>query len=333
MNDHIRQPHDIGGLAGGPIERDDHQFTYWEKQVDSIVRLVSSKEYRLLTVDELRRAVEGLGPDVYDALSYYERWILALSEIFLQKGVFSVKELGSGMSEIERRWAADRKAPKPSTKDDHPHDQRHDHGHVHTGSHPLQPDIEDGEFSRYQVMAKAVSDLLIEKEVFSADTFRRQLEKMDAKKPADGARMIARAWVDPEFKERMLSDVNAAAAELGLDAGTIPIRAVENSPKLHNVIVCTLCSCYPRMLIGLPPDWYKSRAYRSRTVREPRTVLREFGTVIADDVEVRVHDSTADRRYMVIPMRPVGTEDLNESALADLVTRDCMIGVAEVKAP
>jgi nitrile hydratase len=126
----------------------------------------------------------------------------------------------------------------------------------------------------------------------------------------------------------MLDDVNAAAAEMGIDAGAIPIRAVENTEAVHNVIVCTLCSCYPRMLIGLPPDWYKSRAYRSRVIREPRAVLAEFGTLIPETVEVRVHDSTADLRYMVLPLRPSGTEDLDEEALAALVTRDAMIGVS-----
>jgi nitrile hydratase len=131
----------------------------------------------------------------------------------------------------------------------------------------------------------------------------------------------------------MLADVNGAAQALGIDAGSIPIRAVENTAAVHNVIVCTLCSCYPRLLIGLPPDWYKSRAYRSRTVREPRAVLQEFGTAIPEDMEVRVHDSTADLRYMVLPQRPAGTEGWSEEGLAELVTRDCMIGVSLPKSP
>jgi len=209
----------------------------------------------------------------------------------------------------------------------------HDHDHTHDGPHPYQPDTEDGEFTHYQVMTEAVAELLIEKDIFTADEFRAQLERMDAKSPAEGARMVARAWTDPDFKARMLEDVNAAAKELDLDAGGIPIRAVENTPELHNVIVCTLCSCYPRMLMGLPPDWYKSRAYRARTVKEPRAVLSEFGTEIPGDVEVRVHDSTADLRYMVLPLRPAGTEDMSEEQLAALVTRDAMIGVTVVKGP
>jgi nitrile hydratase len=143
--------------------------------------------------------------------------------------------------------------------------------------------------------------------------------------------MVARAWLDSAFKARMLEDVNAAAKEMGIDAGIIPIRAIENTPDVHNVIVCTLCSCYPKYLIGLPPDWYKSRAYRSRAVREPRAVLKEFGTTIPKDVEVRVHDSTAELRYMVLPMRPKGTDGMDEDALAALVTRDSMIGVTRLE--
>ncbi len=203
----------------------------------------------------------------------------------------------------------------------------HDHSHPHH-PHPFQPDVEDSPLTHHQILELAVAELLIEKGVFSGDDFRRTLETIDARSPADGAKVVARAWVDPDFKARLLADSNAAAAELGIDAGTIPITTVEDTPDVHNVIVCTLCSCYPRLLLGLPPDWYKSRAYRSRVVKDPRAVLAEFGTEIADDVEVRVHDSTAELRYLVLPLRPAGTEDMDEAALAALVTRDCMIGVA-----
>ena len=212
------------------------------------------------------------------------------------------------------------------------HGHSHDHGHGHQ-PHPYQPDLEDTPLTHYQVMTQAVGDLLIDKGVFSADELRAMIESIDAKSPAAGARMVARAWSDEAFKARMLEDVNKAAEELGMDAGAIPIRAVENTADVHNVIVCTLCSCYPRLLIGLPPDWYKSRSYRSRTVREPRKVLGEFGTAIPEGVEVRVHDSTADLRYMVLPARPAGTEGWSEDALAELVTRDCMIGVTLPKSP
>ena len=210
----------------------------------------------------------------------------------------------------------------------------HDHGHGEGGDwpypHPKQPDIEDGPLTELMAMTEAVAELLIDKGVFSADDMRRTLEVIDSKSPAEGARMITRAWLDPGFKERMLEDVNEAAKEMDIDAGGIPILAIENTKDVHNVIVCTLCSCYPRHLIGLPPDWYKSRAYRSRVIREPRAVLAEFGTVIPDDVEVRVYDSTADQRFLVLPARPEGSEGMDEDALSALVTRDSMIGVTKV---
>ena len=208
--------------------------------------------------------------------------------------------------------------------------ETHSHDDDWPYPHPQQPDIEDGPLTDLMIMTDAVAELLIDKEVFSADDMRRTLEAIDSKSPAEGARMVAHAWLDREFKARMLEDVNAVAEEMSIDAGTIPILAVENTKDIHNVIVCTLCSCYPKYLLGLPPDWYKSRAYRSRLVREPRAVLKEFGTEIPDDVEVRVHDSTAELRYMILPMRPKGTEDMDEEALAGLVTRDCMIGVTVI---
>ncbi len=199
--------------------------------------------------------------------------------------------------------------------------------------HPFQPDIEDSPLTHYQLLELAVGALMIEKGIFSGEELRRTLEDIDSRSPADGAKVVARAWVDPRFKARLLADTNAAAAELGVDAGTIPIVTVENTAEVHNVIVCTLCSCYPRLLLGLPPDWYKSRAYRSRMVREPRAVLAEFGATIPGDVEVRVHDSTAELRYLVLPMRPAGTEDMDEQDLAKLVNRDSMIGVTLPDAP
>ena len=175
----------------------------------------------------------------------------------------------------------------------------------------------------------AVVSLLVEKGVFSADDMRAQVERMDTLTPARGARLVARAWVDDGFRQRLLADSKAAAAELGIDLGPIPILVMENTPGTHNLVVCTLCSCYPRFLLGIPPDWYKSRSYRSRAVREPRRVLAEFGTEIDADRRIRVHDSTADMRYMILPMRPFGTEGMSEEELAGLATRDSLIGVTE----
>ncbi|MEQ8321757.1 MAG: nitrile hydratase subunit alpha [Rhodospirillales bacterium] len=213
------------------------------------------------------------------------------------------------------------------------HDHNHEHGHDHDDDHPYQPDIEDFPFTERMLMTQAVAELIVEKGIVTADELRRQIELMDSREPGLGAKLVARTWVDPSYKERVLNDVGSAAAEIGIDIGDIPIKAIENTDKVHNVVVCTLCSCYPRMLIGLPPDWYKSRAYRSRTVKEPRKVLEEFGTHIPDEVEVRVHDSTADLRYIVLPSRPAGTEGWDEEKLASLITRDSMVGVTTAKSP
>jgi nitrile hydratase alpha subunit len=207
----------------------------------------------------------------------------------------------------------------------HQHEDAQGHAHVHR--YPPRPD-QDDTLTYYRAMEAAVRELLIEKGIFTADDVRRQVENMDGRNAGLGAQMVARAWVDPDYKRRMLADGSKAAEEIGLDVGPLKLVVVENTPSVHNVIVCTLCSCYPRALLGLPPDWYKSRNYRSRVVREPRAVLAEFGTMIPDDTQIRVHDSTADMRYLVLPLRPDGTENWSEADLARLATRDSMIGVA-----
>lgn len=213
----------------------------------------------------------------------------------------------------------------------HHHDHDHHHGHDHTHPHDHQPD--DKVHSYYQILGVAMKELLIAKGVVSADDVRRAVEMRDAITPANGAKVVARTWNDPAYRERLFKDANAAVKEFGIDMPTTHLVAVENTDNVHHVVVCTLCSCYPRDLLGLPPSWYKSRAYRSRVVHEPRIVLSEFGTFIPDDVEVRVHDSTADMRYLVIPRRPEGTAGMSEEQLAALVTRDTMIGVSIVKPP
>jgi nitrile hydratase len=208
------------------------------------------------------------------------------------------------------------------------HDHDHPHDHPAAAHHsPPRPDLDDT-LTEWRTMEMAVRRLLIEKGIVTADEVRRQVEDMDSRSPALGARVVARAWCDPAFKRLLLEDGNAACEGLGLERGPYKLVVVENDAHTHNVVVCTLCSCYPRWLLGLPPDWYKSRAYRSRMVSEPRAVLQEFGTLIADDLVVRVHDSTADMRYLVLPRRPAGTENWPEERLARLVTRDAMIGVA-----
>ena len=233
-------------------------------------------------------------------------------------------EPGSGRTAISGAARGGRHGSAPRDGDDHHHGP-YDVDPTH--HHPPQPDLEDLPRSRHQIMQMAVTSLLIEKGIFSAGDLRAQIERMDTLTPALGARLVARAWTDAGFRERLLADSRAAAAELGIDLGPIPILVMGNTPGTHHLIVCTLCSCYPRFLIGLPPDWYKSRNYRSRAVREPRRVLAEFGTELGPEVEIRVHDSTADMRYMVLPARPAETEGMSEEALAALVTRDSLIGV------
>lgn len=207
----------------------------------------------------------------------------------------------------------------------------HDHAHDHEHAHPPSRDHDAGPASEFEVLEAAVRALLIAKGVVTDQEIANQIDLMDSRTPALGAKVVARAWVDPAFKARLLADTRSALAELGIDIGSLAeFRTIENVPGIHNVVTCTLCSCYPKMLLGVPPAWYKSLAYRSRVVRDPRGVLAEFGLTLPPATEVRVHDSTADLRYLVLPERPAGTDGLDEAALAALVTRDAMIGTAVV---
>ncbi len=212
-----------------------------------------------------------------------------------------------------------------------PHDH-HDHDGLSASGHPYRADQDTG-LSYWQAMEIAIRELMIEKGIVTPAEVAAQIDAMDARTPAQGAAVVARAWTDPAFRGRLLADASAASTQMGFDVGPMKLIAVENTDAVHNVVVCTLCSCYPRNLLGLPPDWYKSRAYRSRTVREPRRVLAEFGLDVPADTVVRVHDSTADMRYIVIPARPAGTEGLGAEELAGLVTRDSMIGVGVARGP
>ena len=183
-------------------------------------------------------------------------------------------------------------------------------------------------FTYFQLMETSLRELLVEKGIVTNEQVNAEVAAMRNRTPERGAKVVAKAWVDPEYKKRLLANATAACEELGLEIPGLRLVAVENTPQVHNAIVCTLCSCYPRVLLGIPPDWYKARNYRSRMVREPRAVLAEFGLKVPEAVQIRVHDSTADMRYIVLPMRPKGTEGWDEARLAGIVTRDCMIGVA-----
>ena len=216
-----------------------------------------------------------------------------------------------------------------NTHDHHDH-SHHDHDHDH--SLTFQPDHPD---TVYDFMEMAIRELIIEKGLLTAKQIQEQIEAMDGRTVRKGQELIARAWTDPAFKARLQADaMNVLKNEMGIDMEHQPeVMVVENTPAVHNVIVCTLCSCYPRSVLGVPPAWYKKKAYRSRAVTEPRAVLREFGTDLPDNVEVRVHDSTADLRYIVLPQQPAGTEGWSMEELMPLVTRDSLIGVAPAGSP
>jgi nitrile hydratase len=201
----------------------------------------------------------------------------------------------------------------------------HDHEHHHHHSRPA---------SEIELRARALEALLVEKGLLSTDAIDAVVEQYENEVgPQNGAKVVARAWVDPAYRERLLADGATAIAELGFAGAEGETMVVlENTETTHNAVVCTLCSCYPWPVLGLPPTWYKSPPYRARMVAEPRAVLREFGLELADDVEIRVWDSTSEVRYLVLPTHPAGTEGWSEEQLAELVTRDCMIGVA-VPAP
>lgn len=216
-----------------------------------------------------------------------------------------------------------------STTDDPAHHHHHDHAHA---PHPVRED-DDVALTPGEAKFLALKGMLIERGVLTADDIRRRHEINDRGSPHQGARMVAKAWIDPAFKAHMLKDAKAAAIELGIEVTEAELMALENTPERHNLVVCTLCSCYPRSLLGEPPAWYVSKAYRSRAVREPRKVLHEFGLTFPETVDVRVHDSNADLRYIVLPMRPAGTERMSETELAALVSRDCLVGAALPGAP
>lgn len=203
---------------------------------------------------------------------------------------------------------------------DHHHDHSHDHSHDHAHDH--------SHLSPIELRVRALESVLVEKGYVDPAAIDALVETYETKVgPRNGARVVAKAWADPAFRARLLADATSAIAELGFEGRQGEhMQAVENTPEEHNLVVCTLCSCYPWPVLGLPPVWYKSPPYRSRAVIDPRGVLAEFGTDLPAGTRIRVWDSTAELRYMVLPMRPPGTDHLDEAALADLVTRDSMIG-------
>ena len=222
--------------------------------------------------------------------------------------------------------------PHDRAEDGPDHDHDHKPGTISPSGHPYRAD-NDGPLTYWQVMETAIRELLIDRTILTPAEIQAQIDLMDRRSPADGAAVVARAWTDPAYKQRLLADGSAASRELGFDIGALKLIVVEDTADTHNLVVCTLCSCYPRNLLGLPPDWYKSREYRARAVRDPRAVLAEFGLTLPETTRLTVHDSTADMRYLVLPRRPPGTDRLTECELAALVSRDAMIGTAQAGTP
>lgn len=319
----IRGYHDLGGVPAEPFEAVEHQLTQWEREIDAMRMLLADDRRRLLNGEEVRRVITSMGAERYDTMAYYERWLVGFKTVLVEKGVLSE-------AEIEAAAGAVSDADIASPADDHDHDHDHDHH-----DHGHQPDDERHDpFSREgRRLAEAVKRLLIAKGILSATDIRETIDFYDSRGAHLGARAVARAWVDAAFRARLLAAPDEALAELGIDLRGTRLCVVENTPGVHNLIVCTLCSCYPRTLLGRPPAWYKSRAYRARAVREPRAILADFGLHLPEGTVLRVHDSTADLRYMVLPARPAGAEGLEEGTLAGLVGRDAMIGTAVVRAP
>ena len=310
--------HDVGGLPGDSVDQTERAMMFWEKRMEAVRDCISRGEQALMSVDEMRRVIETMGKEIYNTLGFYEKKAAAVRDVLIEKGVLDPVQLETRVEQVRAsREAAIRSLPSS-------YDHRHDHD-----------DIKDDDSvpSEYAIISEAVYNYLIDKGLLSAGTVGRMIERMEQAGPALGARIVARAWFDSIFKTALLSDAKPALNAIGVEPLEAGFQVLENTPETHNVIVCTLCSCYPRSILGPPPAWYVSKAYRSRVVIEPRAVLSEFGMEIDGYREVRVHDSTADFRYMVLPMRPEGTEGWSADDLATLVNRDSLIGVSAATQP
>ena len=244
--------------------------------------------------------------------SYFERRARATADLLKEKGILDADE---------------------TRRVKHGHD--HSHDDVFEQLHANNPiDTTEHEYSLFEKQMLAIGNLLREKGIISTDEVRRKIDENEGVSPHQGSRVVARAWTDPEYKKRLFEDGIAAAEELGVDMSTAnQLIPVENTGDVHHVVVCTLCSCYPRQLLGQPPDWYKSTNYRTRVVVDPRRVLKEMGLDLPESTEVRVVDSTAETRYLVVPRRPEGTEGWSEEQLAGLVTRNSMVGCSNALTP
>ena len=327
----MRAQHDLGGSPEGAIDTHDHPISFFDQRVDAMMLLLAHPSRGYFGDDAIRRAIEDLPPEDYRTFSYYQKWLASIEALMIERQAISREELDQRCRDIEADLPAlsAKLAAAPKVISAKPSPPHH-HDHDHDDHAPIED--EDRAQDRFDILEQAFRELLIEKNIITAADIQREIEDLESRVPAQGARMVAKIWTDPEFRAFALEDAWEAAQSLGIDMSACPpLRALENTPTLHHVVVCTLCSCYPRPLLGRPPAWYKSRAYRSRIVAEPRAVLKEFGIELPETTEISVADSTADLRYIVVPLRPGRSEGLGEAELANLVGRDSMIGVAPAR--
>jgi nitrile hydratase subunit alpha len=328
-----RRYHDVGGRIdspgwgeSGPIDRSERPLFHWERQIAALRVMLGAQG--LVPLDELRDTFESFGETLYNELSFFERMLSSTTLILQRKQIVDAAELDAARRRVMARWQADpgwlqqvldRRddpcAPAPRQRRD-PY-----------GGRGYLP-VADAPPTEAEWCLLALVDVLVQQGRITPDGLRQAVQRIDAPQPAWGAHIVARAWVDADFRRAILADGRVACEAFGIPFLDGRLALVENTAAVHGVIVCTLCSCYPRNLLGQPPAWYVSKAYRTRTVREPRAVLAEFGLQLPDSQRVDVYDSTADLRYMILPRRPAGTDAMDEAALAALVTRDCLIGVA-----
>jgi nitrile hydratase len=297
----VSEHHDLGGHPSGLIDRGERVATHWQKRMEAMRDCLARRTPPVMHVDEMRRGIEELPSERYAALDPYQRKTLAIRNVLVDKGVLDAAEMEAAIGWLRREREKD-----------------------------VDPALG---VDAFELMSEAVIQGLVARGLVLPGELRAGIERAEAAGPAWGAAIVARAWVDANFRSALLRDGKAAIAKLGIDALEAQIVVVENTPTEHNLVVCTLCSCYPRSLLGSPPAWYVGNAYRARAVREPKCVLAEFGLELEPGVVIRVHDSTANMRYLVLPMRPTGTEGWPEDRLARLVTRDCLIGVARAQNP
>jgi nitrile hydratase subunit alpha len=331
--------HDLGGRAAGRVERHEAAPNHWQKRLEAMRDCLAHRATPVMHVDEMRRAIEELPQAVYERLDPYQRKTAAIRNVLLEKGVLDRAELEAAIAWLRREKEKDLEAARhlpehgPHHRGQTPYAEEqhdaHDHGDDFTDQNKESvPGVDE-----YELLSEAMIQGLVARGYLLPGELRAGIERAEMAGPALGAAIVARAWVDREFRSALLADGKAAMASLGIEALEAQVVVVENTRAVHNLVVCTLCSCYPRSILGSPPAWYVGKAYRARAVREPRKVLAEFGLALGEEVVVRVHDSTANMRYLVVPMRPEGTGDWPVHRLERLVTRDSMIGVARALDP